>query len=303
MPPSARSPSPSVSIIGVGRLGTALAIALNEAGYRIEALLTRRHRRSKRSIPGLDAQPRVLVTENVGELGASDLVIIATPDDQIELVVQKLSRLRVAKSETKIVLHTSGALSSEVLKPLAARGWSIGSIHPLIAVSEPEAGAIALHTAFWCVEGDRRATRLARRIVRDLGGHTFSIRADDKPLYHAAAVMASGNLVALFDVAIEMLGKCGVTRREARRILLPLADSAIRNLGLADPAQALTGTFARGDVATVRRHVEALAGKSPGAPLELYRLLGSRSADLATKAGLDQTTVMQIRKVLNNCHR
>jgi predicted short-subunit dehydrogenase-like oxidoreductase (DUF2520 family) len=118
-------------------------------------------------------------------------------------------------------------------------------------------------------------------IVRDLGGKSFSIRSEDKPLYHAAAVMSSGNVVALFDVALEMLVQCGLTRKTARSILQPLIASTVRSLETKDPAQALTGTFSRGDLETVKRHLAAL-NKNKDA-LELYRLLGKRSLKLAKK--------------------
>jgi predicted short-subunit dehydrogenase-like oxidoreductase (DUF2520 family) len=105
-------------------------------------------------------------------------------------------------------------LSSEILAPLRARGWSTGSLHPLISVTDPHT---PLDGAFWCVEGEPRAARLAKAIVRDLGGTSFSINAAEKPLYHAAAVMTAGHVTALFDVALEMLVACGLTRKPRGR--------------------------------------------------------------------------------------
>ena len=122
---------------------------------------------------------------------------------------------------------------------------------------------------------------MAKSIVRDLGGKSFSIRSEDKPLYHAAAVMTSGNVVALFDVALEMLGQCGLTPKTARSILLPLIASTVRSLETKDPVQALTGTFSRGDVETVKRHLDALKNNKDA--LDLYRLLGRRSLKLTKK--------------------
>jgi predicted short-subunit dehydrogenase-like oxidoreductase (DUF2520 family) len=124
---------------------------------------------------------------------------------------------------------------------------------------------------------------MGKTIVRDLGGQSFSIRSKDKPLYHAAAVMVSGNVVALFDVALEMLMHCGLSRKTARNILTPLIVSTVRSLETKDPAQALTGTFSRGDVETVKRHLAALKDKKPAGALELYRLLGRRSLKLTGK--------------------
>ena len=93
--------------------------------------------------------------------------------------------------------------------------------------------------------------------------------------------MASGNVTALFDVALEMLRECGLTRSQAQQALLPLLTSAVKNLEKLDPAAALTGTFARGDLETVKRHLDALKNNRPA--LELYRLLGLRSLDVRTR--------------------
>jgi predicted short-subunit dehydrogenase-like oxidoreductase (DUF2520 family) len=124
---------------------------------------------------------------------------------------------------------------------------------------------------------------MGKAIVRDLGGHSFSIRSEDKPLYHAAAVMVSGNLVALFDVGLEMLMHCGLSRKQARDVLTPLIASTVRSLRTKDPAQALTGTFSRGDVETVKRHLAALKSAELSEALELYRLLGQRSLKVTGK--------------------
>jgi predicted short-subunit dehydrogenase-like oxidoreductase (DUF2520 family) len=182
-------------------------------------------------------------------------------------------------------------LSSEILAPLRARGWSTGSLHPLISVTDPHT---PLDGAFWCVEGEPRAARLAKAIVRDLGGTSFSINAAEKPLYHAAAVMTAGHVTALFDVALEMLVACGLTRKTARQILQPLLASTVHNLETKEPAQALTGSFARGDVETIKRHLAALREHKLNDALELYCRLGQRSIKLSKKG-------KGIRRILDGC--
>lgn len=287
-----KKPTPEVFIIGTGRLGTALAIALAEEGYSIGALVAHRRESVRRAAALLDGSTRVLAVKELAELAAPELLIIATPDDQIAKVAEMLSKLNWAAST---VLHTSGALSAAVLLPLRKKGWSTGSLHPLVSVSEPKAGARLLRGAFWSVEGDRRAIRLGKTIVRDLEGKSFSITSEKKPLYHAAAVMASGNVTALFDVAIEMLAECGLTRRQAQSALMPLLASAVRNLEVLDPAAALTGTFARGDLETVKRHLASL--KNNQAALEIYRLLGLKSLDLSGSR-LDPAVVKRIKRLI-----
>jgi predicted short-subunit dehydrogenase-like oxidoreductase (DUF2520 family) len=130
--------------------------------------------------------------------------------------------------------------------------------------------------------------------VQDLGGTSFSIPTAEKPLYHAAAVMTSGSVTALFDVALEMLVACGLTRKTARRVLQPLLTSTVHNLETKDPAAALTGTFSRGDVETVKRHLAALKQHKLADALDLYCRLGKRSLKLAKK----QTG---ITRILDEC--
>ena len=288
---------PSLTIIGAGRLGTAMAIALSSVGYPIHALVSRRRARSKQTGRLLDETVPLLVLEELRDVG--QVVLITTPDDQLPSVTKHLCALNVNKRRTRVALHTSGALSSKVLSPLSDRGWRVGSIHPLVSVSEPEAGAKSLVSAFWCLEGDRQALQQARNIVKDLRGHSFSIEASAKPLYHAAAVMSSGNIVALFDTALDMFERSGLKRDRAHEVLIPLLQSTIANLIKSSPSKALTGTFSRGDVATVERHLKALDGKQLRDARELYRLLGRKSLALAKENGLDKNAAIKIGKLLD----
>jgi predicted short-subunit dehydrogenase-like oxidoreductase (DUF2520 family) len=285
MPDAKRKQKPAVSIIGTGRLGTALVVALAERGYSFQSLVARREQKARKTATLLDGKPQVLAAKHLLSLRPADVFLITVPDDQIAAVAVELSSLKFQGT----ALHTSGALSAEVLEPLRKRGWHTGSIHPLVSVSDTDA---ALAGAFWSVEGDAVALRTGKAIVRDLDGNSFSIRSEDKPLYHAAAVMVSGNVVALFDVALEMLMECGLDRKTARSILLPLIASTVRSLQAKDTAGALTGTFSRGDVETVKRHLAALKKSELRDALDLYRLLGQRSL----KLGKDHPQITQILK-------
>jgi len=290
MPDAKRKQKSEVSIIGTGRLGTTLAVALAARGYTVRSLVARRVQSARKAASLLDADVQVLAAKQLRSLIGADLFLITVPDDQIQGVARDLSEINADRRVT--ALHTSGALSSDALAPLRDKGWHTGSIHPLMSVSGKRDGEASLRGAFWSVEGDKSALRTGKEIVRDLGGKSFSIRAEDKPLYHAAAVMVSGNVTALFDVALEMLGECGLDGKTARAILLPLIASTVRNLETKDPARALTGTFSRGDVMTVKRHLHALKNKEQR---DLYRLLGERSLKLAE---LDKGLARRIRKVL-----
>lgn len=297
---------PSVAIVGAGRLGRALAIALSESGYSIEALVARRASKAEKVAGLLSRLPKgsdriqALGANHLAKLTPVDLVLIATPDDLVENTALRLAALETGKAPGRTVLHTSGALSSAVLAPLADVGFNTGSLHPLVSVSDSRAGAKALRGAFYCVEGDKAATRMARRIVSDLQGKSFSIEPESKALYHAAALTAAGHLTALVDLAIEMLVSCGLNRQAAQRVLMPLVESAVHNLKESPPEKALTGTFARGDLATVQRHLDALSVYENAEALKIYKLLGIRSIELAQKNALEPQVLMQIRKLLES---
>lgn len=308
------SQRPSVSIIGPGRLGRAFGIALSNSGYAINALVARRAVLAEKAaalLPSRHCRIEALGVDQLAGMTPTKLILITTPDDAVEETAQKLAAALSGKCRGRVVLHTSGALSSAVLFPLAQLGFHTGSLHPLVSVSEPRAGAKALHRAYYCVEGDKVATKMARRIVSDLHGKSFSIQPEDKALYHAAALTAAGHLTALVDLAMEMLLSCGLSRPAAQRVLMPLVESAVTNLKRSPPEKALTGTFARGDLATVERHLEALSGKKtqkgarkPGSKtpdaLEIYKLLGLRSLDLAGKNGLDPQLSKKIKALLES---
>jgi predicted short-subunit dehydrogenase-like oxidoreductase (DUF2520 family) len=298
--PSVSIKRPSVSIIGSGRLGTALGLALTSAGYSLEALVARRRQNAKRAAKQLDVRALALAETELDELPASGLIIIATPDDAIAQVAKELAQVHTSEKRRRVVLHTSGALSSEVLAPLAAKGFAIGSLHPLIAVSDRTRGVPKWKGAFWCIEGDRLAVATASGIVRDLDGQSFSVRSDSKALYHAAALMVSGQMVALFDIAIGMLSKAGLDSKKAREILLPLVQSNSRNLERFDSAHALTGTFARGDLATVKRHLQALSSRDLDTARAVYQLLGIRSLELAEETNGNHELLTKVKKLLKD---
>ena len=289
----------TISIIGAGRLGVALARALHGSGYLIEAVVSRRLGRARRARS--QWLPESVVPLSAGQLDrlpTSKLTIIATPDDVIAKTAETLARLDYS-GRGRTVLHTSGALSSaETLAPLAAQGFNIGSLHPLVSVSDPVQGAMRLRKAAFCLEGDRAAVKVAKSIVEHLGGEYFQIPAQHKPLYHCAALMASGHVVAQFSLAIEMLLECGLSAKAAQRVLLPLLQSSITNISGYGSEKALTGPFARGDLATIEKHLQALEPRRFADARDAYIALGRRSLKLA-KSKYEARLHKQILKALD----
>jgi predicted short-subunit dehydrogenase-like oxidoreductase (DUF2520 family) len=282
-----------ISVIGIGRMGGALALALSEKGYEIENLFARKKETAER-ISNI-TNSKILSADELDKI-ESDLVLITTQDSEIAKVAGNLA----GKLKTKpIILHTSGSLSSEVLNKLKEINCAVGSLHPLVSISDSFLGKSRFENAFFCVEGDETAIGAAKKIVGDLGGKSFSIETKYKALYHASAVTASGHLVALEDAAIEMLSKCGLSETQSKEIFLPLIESTIENLKSQTTAEALTGTFARADAETLEKHLNILESEVSAEAFEIYLLLGERSLKLAEKNGADAKRLENMREKIS----
>lgn len=285
----------SVSIIGVGRIGGSLAIALARAGFIVKELAGRRIASFKEIAKLINPTPKL--TEFGKEaLLPVDVILICTGDPEIGEVSEKLAHEIFFRP---VVLHTSGSLSSEVLAALAETGCSTGSMHPLVSVSEAKRGATSYAGKYFCIEGDSNAVQAAKTLSAALGGRYFSISSDKKSLYHAGAIMASGNVAALFDAALEMMECCGLERGESRQILLPLLVSMVDNLKMQEVGDALTGSFARGDFEAFERHWKSLLKYSEPGIRRIFLELGDRSVTIADRAGGVTPGSQRLRKMIN----
>ncbi len=288
-----------IGIIGVGRLGGALAIALARKNYEIENLVARAPEKAQIIHDFVGGNLLNFAPKDLSEI-SSDVIFIATQDFEIENAAAALAENLKHKP---FVFHTSGSLSSEILRSLRDVGCIVGSFHPLVSISDAVNGANRFKNAYFCVEGDAEAVEIADDIAVELGGKSFSIAPENKTLYHAAAVTACGHLVALIDVAGEMLAKCGIDEDLSKDILLPLVESTIKNLSEQTTAQALTGTFARADVETFEKHMEALSENVSGEIASIYLQLGERSTHLAEEQGADEEKLAELREKISLAKR
>jgi predicted short-subunit dehydrogenase-like oxidoreductase (DUF2520 family) len=295
-------------------MGMALGLALKAIDYKIQVVVAKRSASAGKAARAFGPDTLGLSAKRLDRLSKDQLdrinrcsvVLIATPDDVIASVAQQLTRISTSQPlppgtgrVSRVALHTSGALAADVLEPMRGAGFAVGSLHPLVSISESRAGAKLLTQAFFSIEGDAAAVRSGKSLVKALGGESFLIDSGRKALYHAAALTASPNLTALFDIAVEMLGLCGLKPGRARRILQPLVQSTVANLAKQDTARALTGTFKRGDKATVLKHLAALKEANLPQALAAYVILGQRSISLARKLRANPRDLDEIAKILS----
>jgi len=282
-----------IVIIGGGRLGTSLGRALAGKGHSIRAVTCRRKRSAEesRSVIG---QGRAM-TDNAAAARLGNVIFLCLPDEEIASVAWRLARSRVNWAG-KTVFHTSGILSSDVLKPLEERGALTASLHPAQAFPGKRTPPSHFRGISFGIEGHKAALTLARRLVRQLGAKAVVIPADAKPLYHAALAFASNFLVILVDAASGLLNQAKIPENKAAGVLFPLIQGTLRNVKNLDTAGSLTGPLVRGDAATVGAHLEAL--KRLPQYRDAYRALSLMGVELARRAGLSPKKVKALKSRL-----
>lgn len=228
---------------------------LHQQGWRLGPVVTRSMRTAREGRRGIGAgQPQVGLSE---ALLAARVILISTPDRAISETAEALSRIASSAAwRGKIVLHTSGALGSDVLRPLALRGAEIGSLHPLQTFSSRTVPSLAGCTC--TIEGTPGAVRMARQISRELGGVPVVLPSRHKAAYHAAAALSAGHVLAVVEAAVRILMKAGFPRQRAVRALLLLTRQTLANYGRVGARAAWTGPLSRGDFGVIKRHLEAL---------------------------------------------
>lgn len=240
---------PSVAIVGPGRLGTVLAQALAAAGYPVVEIRARTAASARALARKVGAR-----AAGIRDKVRADIVWICVPDREIRAVAGRLAA--AGNWEGKIALHPSGALSATELQPLRKRGAAVASCHPMMSFTrgvEPDLRGVP-----FAIEGDVRAGRAAAAMARALGGRPLRIAAAAKPLYHAFGAFASPLLVALLAVGERVGRAAGVPAPGLRRALAPMLKQTIENYVEGGAPAAFSGPLVRGDVATVRRHLEVL---------------------------------------------
>ena len=271
----------SLAIIGAGRVGRTLGRRLREAGWRIGAVVTRSKGSARRAVRFLGAGKAFAGMTR--QVLLSQVILIATPDDEIVVVARELARIGEEELRGRVILHTSGAMDSGALEPLRAHGATVGSMHPLQSFSG--VAVPSLEGRVFAIEGQTQAVRVARRIARELGGSPVRVAGDKKLLYHAAAAMAAGHILAVEEAATQVLLSLGMKRREAVRALLPLTRQVLDNFETLGPRAAWTGPLSRGDFKVVRAHLQALR-RSPKEFVDAYDVLNH----LAARALADDAT-------------
>ena len=289
----AGQPLPRLGFIGAGRVGTALATALASAGYPVVAVASRSFVSARLLAERVDGAEAFESPADV--VARADLVFLTTPDDAIRSTVDALHWCAGGA-----VVHTSGVESREILSAAYEAGADTGSLHPLQTFADREPALSNLPGSVFAVEAEEPLRGVLLAMVEALHGTPIELAAEDKALYHASAVLASNYVVTLMKLASDLWLRFGWEREASVRALLPLLRGAVNNLEALGVPAALTGPVARGDIDTVRRHLDALEASAPDA-LPSYRELALQTVPVAlARGGLSDDGARDLRRLLND---
>ena len=286
------APGGAIGIAGAGRMAQALGRLLFQHGQPIAFIASRSRSRAQRAARFVSPSVRAV---DYSQLPAQvERLILAVADDALPEVAGTLAE---AGMDAGMIIHTSGVWGPEVLSRLMEQGVSCASMHPLQTVANPKQGVEELPGSTFAVAGKGKAALWARELVKLLDGQVLTIKPLAKPLYHAAAVVASNYIVALIDAALLMMAKAGVSERQGRKALEPLVLTSVQNALSRGPVEALTGPIERGDGLTLAAHLSALKAL-PESVQGLYRAMGQHTVQLARRRGLSKAQATQLEKLL-----
>lgn len=279
------------AVVGPGRAGTLLAVALARTGHRVVAVAGG-NADARRRLAALVAGARPVADPREAAERAR-LLVLAVPDAAIEQVVTGLAAAD-AIGEAHRLVHLAGALGLAPLRRAALAGAGVAACHPAMTIPSGSHDPAALVGAAWAVTAPPADREWAHELVRDLGGDPYDLADDRRTLYHAGLALGSNAAAAAVAAARQLLLAAGVDN--PRAFLDPLVSASVGNVA-EHGAVALTGPIVRGDVGTVAAHLAALRADLP-ALLEPYRHL-ARAVLAVAAPGLDAPVAASLRDLLD----
>ena len=269
----------STAIIGPGRVGTALGMALSAAGYRVTAVAGGGEEALAQFVQRVPTAAPLPAAEAARGV---ELVVVAVPDDALASVVAGIARDEGVAEGSRWV-HVSGGHGTEVLRPVRLAGAFVAACHPAQTFPDPDTGFAALPGSSWAVTADEADLGWARVLVTDLRGTPVTVPARSRTLYHAGLTVGSNATATVVTLARDLLLGAGVDDPGA--FLGPLVTTSAANA--ADRgAAALTGPVRRGDAGTVAAHLAELRETLPEA-VDAYVALSRLALGYARRAGLE----------------
>lgn len=272
----------TLNIIGPGRVGRTLAALWAQSnGFLIGDIYSRSAAHAREALAFIGAGRSA---KAVADMSPADAWLIATPDTYIAAACAAIAE-EVGLRPGDIVFHCSGAMAAADLRSATApAGARVASVHPLKSFADPGDARASFAGTYCVAEGDEAALEILRPAFEHIGARVITIDPFAKPLYHAASALVCNDLTALMEAGLRCYERAGIERTLAARMMEPLVRETVDNVFSRGTARALTGPVARGDVATVEKHLRRLDGVDPRIG-RAYRDLSAIAVELAREVG------------------
>lgn len=283
-----------MAIVGLGKVGTAVGYLLKSAGYEIAAVFDPQPDAVEKHITYTGGRQAKSAAEAASY---ADAVLITVSDDLIATVCRTIVQEGGVKAGSKVV-HMSGAGGLDLLSAAREFGCPVASIHPIQSFADVDGAIANIPGSTFGVTAEDEIRDWAVALVKDLKGIPLFITEKDKPLYHAAACMASNYLTTLIHTVETIYHHFGLDSKQAVNAFWPLINGTLKNIEAQGTVQALTGPIARGDVETIRKHVRSLQSELPDL-LEAYCIMGELTVGIALeKKSLSEDGAAKILKII-----
>lgn len=283
----------NIGFIGAGKVGTSFGRYLKINGFNVIGYYSKTYESAIKAANFTKTKAFKKLhdfTEN------SEIIFITTNDDNIKSVCDKLVQGKLI-CDKHIIVHMSGASSSLILLEAQKLGAHVYSMHPIQSFADVNKAVKDLKNTFFSIEGDEENIHILEDMLKKLGNRYFRLKPEDKSLYHASACIISNYLVTLINIGLETFEKFGVGKEDAFKAIYPLINSTINNIGNLGPEKALTGPIARGDINTIKNHLDSIS-KLSNDLFNFYSCLGLKTVDLAEKNKLkDKSKIDEFRRL------
>jgi predicted short-subunit dehydrogenase-like oxidoreductase (DUF2520 family) len=301
-----------IAIIGAGRLGTTIAYiiaAKNQDTIKIVSISSPTQKsldRAKETLKGF-SNNITFTRDNKKAAAEANCIFICTPDDLIKTVCREIFGKKNTKNINKrkeniFAIHFSGSKPLKDLQSAKISGAGTLSIHPLKSLASITSAIKTIkNTEYGITFNTPEEEKVAQKIIEILGGHSIIVQDNKKPLYHAAACVASNYLVTLIDYAVYINEKIGIKPEDSIKGLLSLIKGTVKNIGETGTKKSLTGPIARGDISTIKDHMKNFKEHLDDKDTEVYRIMGRKTAEIAKQnRWIDNKVYNELINILKN---
>jgi len=296
-----------IAVIGAGRLGTTIGYSIAEKKLENIKIVsvsspTKKTLDRAKKVFGEYKENILFTKTNAAAAKKANTIFICTPDDIISKACESIYNIKKHTDQKRTVIHFSGSKSLKELEAAKKTGDHIASIHPLKSFASIRGAIKTLKgTEYGITYADKKGEDITKLLVKILEGNSIFVKDETKPIYHAAACIASNYLVALIDYAVCINEKIGISSEESTKGLISLIDGTVDNIRKMGTKKSLTGPIARGDTGTIRDHLNIFEKVLDKEDIEIYKVMGKKTAEIAMKNNwINKGTYNKLIKLLRD---